>query len=236
MFGARAIQRRREKEEELKAQRANGPPPAFERTAPSSVRGGKNKPGFKKGKKSTRKESYDLIVNIDMQEWNLTSEQIADWKEAFMLFDRDEDGVLSFQELQVVMKSMGQRPSEEELLERVRQVSEDYLYDTVEFNEFLQLMSKQQATAFTKEDLLASFKIFDEGDDGHIFAADLVEVLTNLGDRLTKSEARKLVQNADVTGEGRIDYTALCNKLIPCNENEKNENIVEVENHQEKKK
>ena len=28
-----------------------------------------------------------------------------------MLFDRDEDGVLSFQELQVVMKSMGERPS-----------------------------------------------------------------------------------------------------------------------------
>ena len=28
-----------------------------------------------------------------------------------MLFDRDEDGVLSFQELQVVMKSMGQRPT-----------------------------------------------------------------------------------------------------------------------------
>ena len=50
------------------------------------------------------------------------------------------------------------------------------------------------------------FRIFDEGDDGHIFAADLVEVLTNLGDRLTKSEARKLVQNADITGEGRIDY------------------------------
>ena len=28
-----------------------------------------------------------------------------------MLFDRDEDGVLSFQELQLVMKSIGQRPS-----------------------------------------------------------------------------------------------------------------------------
>ena len=72
-----------------------------------------------------------------------------------MLFDRDEDGVLSFQELQVVMKSMGQRPSgrlrgqrisqtiylslDEELLEKVREVSEDYLYNTVEFNEFLQV-------------------------------------------------------------------------------------------------
>ena len=30
-----------------------------------------------------------------------------------MLFDRDEDGVLSFQELQLVMKSIGQRPSGE---------------------------------------------------------------------------------------------------------------------------
>jgi len=216
MFGARAIQRRREKEEELKAQKANGPPPAFVRTAPSAVKGGKGKPGAnKKGKKNARKESYDLIVNIDMQEWNLTREQVADWKEVFMLFDRDEDGVLSFQELQVVMKSMGERPSEQELLEKVRAVSEDYLYDTVEFNEFLQLMSKQQETAWTQEDLLASFKIFDEDEDGHIHAADMVEVLTNLGDRLTKSEARKLVANADVTGDGRIDYQALCNKLIP---------------------
>ena len=34
----------------------------------------------------------------------------------------------------------------------------------------------------------------------------MVEVLTSLGDRLTKSEARKLVANADVTGDGRIDY------------------------------
>ena len=32
-----------------------------------------------------------------------------------MLFDKDEDGVLSFQEVQVVMKSMGQRPSGRQL-------------------------------------------------------------------------------------------------------------------------
>ena len=47
---------------------------------------------------------------------------------------------------------------EEDLLARVRAVSEDYVYDTVEFNEFLQLMSKQQETAFTRQDLMASFK------------------------------------------------------------------------------
>ena len=36
---------------------------------------------------------------------------------------------------------------EEELLLMVREVSEDFLYDTIEFNEFLQMMSKQQGSS-----------------------------------------------------------------------------------------
>jgi len=42
MFGARAIKRRRDKEAELKAQKANGPPPAFVRAGPSGE-GSRNK-------------------------------------------------------------------------------------------------------------------------------------------------------------------------------------------------
>ena len=41
----------------------------------------------------------------------MTEEQVSDFKEVFMLFDKDEDGVLTFPELNVVMKSLGQRPS-----------------------------------------------------------------------------------------------------------------------------
>ena len=50
------------------------------------------------------------------------------------------------------------------------------------------------------------FRIFDEDDDGQIHAADLVEVLTSFGDKLTKSEARKLVQKAHKSEGGLIDY------------------------------
>ena len=42
--------------------------------------------------------------------WQLNDEQVAEYKEVFMLFDKDEDGVLSFNELNIVMKSLGQRP------------------------------------------------------------------------------------------------------------------------------
>ena len=50
------------------------------------------------------------------------------------------------------------------------------------------------------------FRIFDEDEDGQIHAADLVEVLTSFGDKLTKSEARKLVQKAHKSDGGLIDY------------------------------
>ena len=40
----------------------------------------------------------------------------------------------------------------------VREVSEDQTYDTIEFNEFLQLMSKEINRAVTPEDLIEAFK------------------------------------------------------------------------------
>ena len=40
----------------------------------------------------------------------------------------------------------------------VRTVSEDRLNNTIEFNEFLQMMSKQQEEAVEKDDLVEAFK------------------------------------------------------------------------------
>ena len=47
------------------------------------------------------------------EEWKLSLEQVAEFKEVFMLFDKDEDGVITFPELIMVMKSLGQRPASE---------------------------------------------------------------------------------------------------------------------------
>ena len=41
----------------------------------------------------------------------LAEKQLAEYKEVFMLFDKDQDGVLSFTELGTAMKTLGQRPS-----------------------------------------------------------------------------------------------------------------------------
>uniref|UniRef100_A0A8C0Q5I9 EF-hand calcium-binding domain-containing protein 11 n=1 Tax=Canis lupus familiaris TaxID=9615 RepID=A0A8C0Q5I9_CANLF len=45
----------------------------------------------------------------------LSEEQVAEFKEAFCLFDKDGDGAITTQELGTVMRSLGQNPTEAEL-------------------------------------------------------------------------------------------------------------------------
>ena len=48
--------------------------------------------------------------------------------------------------------------TEKELLTMVRAVSEDQIYDTIEFNEFLQMMSKQQKDGMNEDSLKDAFR------------------------------------------------------------------------------
>ncbi len=119
---------------------------------------------------------------------------MAEFKEVFMLFDKDEDGVITFPEINMIMKSLGQRPSDEELLQMVREVSEDRMYDTIEFNEFLQMMSYQQRRELGQDKLKDAFKIFDKDDDGIIAVEELRGIMKNLGDKMTDEELDEMLQ------------------------------------------
>jgi len=172
----------------------------------------------KKGKGGKTDLHYDLIVNIDLEEWQLTDTQVAEYKEVFMLFDKDEDGVLTFPELNVVMKSLGQRPSEKELLRMVREVSEDRIYDTIEFNEFLQMLSKQQRN-YTQDSLRDAFRIFDKDDDGLISVDELRHIMLSFGEKMTEKELDEMISEANCDKDGHIDYDEFV--LVLCNDGKK---------------
>ena len=49
-------------------------------------------------------------------------------KEAFQLFDKDGSGVISTKELGMVMRSLGQNPTEQELMDMVNEVDVDGMF------------------------------------------------------------------------------------------------------------
>jgi len=54
--------------------------------------------------------------------------------------------------------------------------------------------------------LVEAFKVFDRDGNGFISAAELRHVMTNLGEKLTDEEVDEMIREADVDGDGQINY------------------------------
>ncbi|XP_013771959.1 calmodulin-A-like isoform X1 [Limulus polyphemus] len=140
-----------------------------------------------------------------MTEYGLTEEQVAEFKEAFMLFDKDSDGRITATELGIVMKSLGQQPTEKELRNMVEMVDQDG-NGTIEFNEFLFMMSKKMKESDREEELSEAFKVFDRNGDGFISSSELSHVMFNLGEKLTEDDIEDMIKEADLDGDGLVNY------------------------------
>ena len=49
----------------------------------------------------------------------------TEYRQAFAVFDKDGDGTISTEELDVVMRSLGENPSEEELEDLIQEIDVD---------------------------------------------------------------------------------------------------------------
>uniref|UniRef100_A0A9I9DAK8 EF-hand domain-containing protein n=12 Tax=Mesangiospermae TaxID=1437183 RepID=A0A9I9DAK8_CUCME len=135
----------------------------------------------------------------------LTDDQISEFKEAFSLFDKDGDGCITTKELGTVMRSLGQNPTEAELQDMINEVDADG-NGTIDFPEFLNLMARKMKDTDSEEELKEAFRVFDKDQNGFISAAELRHVMTNLGEKLTDEEVDEMIREADVDGDGQINY------------------------------
>ncbi|ESR33297.1 hypothetical protein WN944_025840 [Citrus x changshan-huyou] len=135
----------------------------------------------------------------------LTNEQIVEFKEAFCLFDKDGDGCITVEELATVIRSLDQNPTEEELQDMINEVDSDR-NGTIEFGEFLNLMAKKMKETDAEEELKEAFKVFDKDQNGYISATELRHVMINLGEKLTDDEVEQMINEADLDGDGQVNY------------------------------
>uniref|UniRef100_A0ABI7X5G1 EF-hand domain-containing protein n=1 Tax=Felis catus TaxID=9685 RepID=A0ABI7X5G1_FELCA len=140
-----------------------------------------------------------------LQADQLTEEQIAEFKEAFSLFDKDGDGTITTKELGTVMRSLGQNPTEAELQDMINEVDADG-NGTIDFPEFLTMMARKMKDTDSEEEIREAFRVFDKDGNGYISAAELRHVMTNLGEKLTDEEVDEMIREADIDGDGQVNY------------------------------
>ncbi|XP_042987027.1 calmodulin-like [Carya illinoinensis] len=143
----------------------------------------------------------------------LSEEQIAEFQEAFCLFDKDGDGCITIEELATVIRSLDQNPTQEELQCMINEVDVDG-NGTIEFGEFLNLMARKMKENEAGEELKEAFKVFDQDQDGYISPNELRHVMINLEERLTDEEVDQMIRDADLDGDGLINYEEFVRMML----------------------
>lgn len=133
---------------------------------------------------------------------SFTEEQIAEFKEAFSLYDKAGEGAIDSKELGTVLRALGQNPSMAELEEMKTELESD----SVDFPSFLNLIANKIKDTETEEDLLEAFRVFDKDMQNTISAAELRHIMTNMGEKLNDEEVDEMLKEADSDGSGKVNY------------------------------
>ncbi|MED6110373.1 hypothetical protein PIB30_008477 [Stylosanthes scabra] len=133
--------------------------------------------------------------------------QLNQLREIFARFDMDSDGSLTMLELAALLRSLGLKPSGDQLQALLNKMDSNG-NGSVEFDELVRaIMPDMDAQILiNQEQLLAMFKCFDRDGNGYISAAELAGAMAKMGQPLTYRELTEMIKEADTDGDGVISF------------------------------
>ena len=104
---------------------------------------------------------------------------MADFEEAFELFDKEGDGTIGTGELKNLLRCFGKKATEDEvfsILERYKKTGEN---EIIKFDEFVQIMSEITTEPEFDDEITQVYKVFDRDEKG-INERELRETMNKL--------------------------------------------------------
>lgn len=123
----------------------------------------------------------------------------------FREMDKNGDGRITKEELELALIQLGERPSSSKIEAIINQIDTDG-NGCIEIDEFLQALRKQLLNPREERELREVFSVFDKNGDGMISVDDLVVVMQSLGQKLSEADAQEMIREGDVDRDGLISF------------------------------
>merc|ERR1712094_121008 len=134
----------------------------------------------------------------------LSDEQMDEIREAFNLFDGDQSGAIDVRELKAAMRALGFEAKKEELKKMISDIDNDG-NGSIEFGEFLEMMTGKMGEKDTREGIEKVFKLFDDDNTNKISFRNLARVAEELSENIDDEELQDMINQADRDGDGEIN-------------------------------
>ena len=131
---------------------------------------------------------------------NLTKFEVAQFKEAFALFDRNKDGTLEPDELKFIMSALGQECTEEEIKELI-EVADELGTGRIDFPHFLKQFQHKDSDN-PLEMLEEAFQLIGKGEA--ITEQAVKQFLKSVDQNIIDTEAQEIIKVLDKNGDGKV--------------------------------
>merc|ERR1712196_358585 len=151
--------------------------------------------------------SATATMRLQIEDEELTEEQVQVFTEAFQMFDKDGSGAIDAREFRAVCQEIGMNPTDSELKLMLRDVDKNDSGD-VDLQEFITAMKEKYVDNEGPEIIRCAFDVFDTDGSGALSYEEMTDILKNLGDSEMASNPtmiRRLVEAADTDRSGEVD-------------------------------
>ncbi|XP_027350932.1 probable calcium-binding protein CML36 [Abrus precatorius] len=147
-----------------------------------------------------------VLPDVTVDWSDITVDVRWDLAQAFRLIDRDNDGVVSREELEALLTNLAASSSPDDVALMLSEVDGDG-HGCISVEALMNRVGTGSEPGSDPGELREAFEVFDTDRDGRISAEELLRVFRAIGDeRCTLEECRRMIEGVDRNGDGFVCF------------------------------
>merc|ERR1711871_1536423 len=146
-----------------------------------------------------------------------TKERKRRIKEAFKVFDEENNDIADVREVGTIMRSLGVNPTEKELHGMLAEMEEDEPTGFVKYEKFEPVVVKaiedNKIPTDSEEDIIRAFRALDTDGKGYLTTEELRDMMTKNEEHFSSDEISEMIAFAVDPDTGNCNFTEYAEKV-----------------------